>query len=835
MIDFSDELFDHSITHTFADVILPLHLPKTLTYRLPQAILKTGNVSVGQRVIVPVQSKLYTGIIFNIHQNEPTEYKTKTIQQVLDTTPMVSQTQLDFWQWIADYYLCYLGDVMQAALPSAFKLGSETYVSLDPDFAFDYTQLNDKEYTIAEALSHQNQLTIKDVIKILNQKTIFPIVKSLLDKQVIVASEEIIKRYKPEMEAVVRLAERYQERENLKILFDELEQNTKNLKQIDALIIYIQLCKNFEWIKRSDLAKKANCTPTVVAKLVDKAIFEAKTQQADRTANKDLVGIDEQTVVLSGVQQKSFLGIKNQFETQQTVLFHGVTSSGKTLIYAKLIEEVIQNGEQVLYLVPEIALTTQLIARLRHFFGDKIGVYHSKFNDNERAEIWQKAADGRYSVVLGARSAIFLPFKNLALVVIDEEHESSFKQQDPVPRYNARDAALYLARLHGAKTLLGSATPSIETYYNATTKKYGLETLSERFGGVQLPLIEMADTQKEYFNKTMKTNFTSQLLTAIEGVLVLKEQVILFQNRRGYVPQHECVACGYVPMCKNCDIPLTYHKANNTLNCHYCGYKTAPISVCKRCGSGQMSMKGFGTEKIEEQLGIYLPDAKIARLDQDATKTKNAFIKIITDFEQQKVEVLIGTQMVAKGLDFDNVTLVGVLNADQAMNFPDFRSHERAFQLLAQVSGRAGRKAKRGRVIIQSKQVHHALFGLVRDHDYVGFYALELVQREQFNYPPFCRLIKFTIKHKDGNRVGFSAHYLAQKMIDMGLGSCVLGPTTPHVARIKNWYLREIILKIDPMRHSIAKIKFGLRVVIFEMVQLAEHKSTQVIVDVDPY
>lgn len=810
----------------FVDVILPLHIPRLYTYRVARSL--ANEIEIGKRVIVPIKKKFYTGIIAKIHNNSPENYTAKYIEEILDAEPIVNPLQLKFWQWMANYYLCYTGDVMQAALPASLKLGSETYISLHPQFDFEYSNLNDKEYLIAEALSTNAQLSIKEVIQILNQKTVFPIIKSLVEKRVILASEAIIRRYKVKKEIFVKLNPKLHNEEQLRALFDFLERAPK---QLEVLMTYLHLRKNYDWIKQGFLAKEAKSNTSFVKTLIEKEIFLAEERAVDRLKVENLPSI-ETKIELSSAQEKAFLEIKNQFQKQDAVLLHGVTSSGKTLVYVKLIEEMIQQGKEVLYLVPEIALTTQLIARLRYYFKDKIGIYHSRFNDNERAEIWHKVLQKKYQVVMGVRSSIFLPFSNLGLIVVDEEHEQSYKQHEPTPRYQARDSALVLAKMQGAKTLLGSATPSIETYYNALNKKFGLVNLSERFGGLKLPEIAMADVAKESREKTMKSHFTSRLINLIGLALEKKEQVILFQNRRGYVPVHECAACGWVPMCVNCDISLTYHKASHSLCCHYCGYRTLPVSACHACGSTNVQTKGFGTEKIEEQLNIYFPKANIARLDYDATRGKNAFERIILDFENRKIDVLIGTQMVTKGLDFDNVTLVGVLNADQAMQYPDFRAYERSFQLLSQVSGRAGRKFKQGLVIIQSRKVEHALFEYVKTGNYKAFYDAEMEQRSQYFYPPFCRLINIVLKHKDFRKVDSGAKELAQKL-QSKLGNCVLGPAIPMIPRIRNQYIQEILIKIDPNKLSLSKVKSFIDQEIYWLKTESKHKAVKCIADVD--
>ena len=816
----------------FVDVILPLHIPATLTYAIPNYL--KNNDLVGKRVIIPIKKKFFTGVVQRMHDVPPTAYQVKYVEDLLDDAPILQPQHLNFWQWVADYYSAYLGDVMQAALPAALKLGSETYIVLHPDYDESNEKnlaLNEKEYLIAEALSLQNRISVAEVAAILGQKTVFPTIKTLIQKKVAVISEEVLQKYKQKKEKIVRLAAEYRHRQLLDQAFVLLEKRSP--KQADILMMYLSALPNHDFMSVSSLAKQAKTNAETVLKLVEKGIFELQDRDVSRLQYDDVPLKNAAEITLSDAQNTAFEEIKHSWQTKNVTLLRGVTGSGKTLIYTKLIQEVLQTQAQVLYLVPEIALTAQLINRLRQYFGDLVGIYHSRFSDNERAELWYKVASGEVRVVLGVRSSVFLPFTKLGLVVIDEEHEASYKQQEPTPRYHARSCAMLLADRHGAKTLLGSATPSLESYHHATNGKYGLVVLNERFGGIQMPQIMLVDIKDETMRKTMRQSFSSKLIDHINSALAKNEQVILLQNRRGYVPVHECRVCGWVPDCINCDISLTYHKATHQLRCHYCGYYTPPIAVCGACGSPDVKTRGFGTEKIEEEIGQFFPDKKTARLDQDVTKTKHAFSRIITDFEQNKTDILIGTQMVAKGLDFDNVTLVGVLDADQALTYPDFRANERCFQLLSQVSGRAGRRNVQGKVIVQTKRVELPIFAVIVEADYPKFAENELRQRLEFGYPPYTKLIKITVRHLHFDGAQLSARALVAAL-QPGLGNIVLGPAVPPIGRIRNLYYQEILLKINPNQHSLPKIKQHIAQQLVLLQSLTAHKNTQFMVDVDP-
>ena len=826
MIDF--EIADANRKTLFVEVILPLAIPKTYTYRVPVQL--NNFAEKGRRAVVQFgKSKIYTAIIQAVSEIAPDKYEAKYLIDVIDEKPILNSIQLNFWQWIADYYLCTLGEVMAAALPSALKLASETRIILNLEHQFDRKELNDKEFFILDALELRHELTISEISKILAQKSVFPLLKSLLDKKIIFISEEITEKFQPKKVALIALNDFYNDKENLKQLFAVLE---KAPKQADALLGFLKLKKQFGEVKKSAIIEETGVSSAAIKALIDKDIFIQNNKVVSRfTSIDDSIASD---FILSEEQSTAFSEIKIAFEEKPVVLLHGITSSGKTQIYIRLIEEYLALGNQVLYLLPEIALTGQMIDRLQIYFGNQIIVYHSKFNDNERAEIWQKVLNDEVKIVLGARSSIFLPFFNLGLIIVDEEHEASFKQYDPAPRYNARDLSIVLGHLAKAKVLLGSATPALETYFNALSNKYGLVKLLSRYGGVKLPEIEVVSITEERSRKLIKENFTSVLLAQIAQTLANNEQVILFQNRRGYVPVLICKTCGNTPKCINCDVSLTYHKASGKLHCHYCGYKEDIITECHACGSKHIEYKGLGTEKVEDDLKVLLPDVKIARMDYDTTRNKNAHQNILNDFEERKIDVLVGTQMVAKGLDFDNITLIGIVNADSMIQFPDFRAFERSFQMLSQVAGRAGRRSKQGKVIIQTYDIKHRIIKQVVDNDYEGMFREEMIERKQFKYPPFYKLIQIDIKHKDLGKLLVIAENFA-KDLRMQLGDMILGPQSPLVGRIRNYYIQSIIIKMDWKNQSVVKIKTLLKdkVSLFEADKA--NKGAFLIIDVDPY
>ena len=821
----------------YIDVLLPLPLPKLYTYKIPSDFV--DDIKIGIRVVVQFgRKKIYTALVYKIHNTPPENYSPKEILSIIDKYPIVNNFQIDFWDWLSEYYMCFKGDIMNAALPSAFKLESETKIFLNPDFNRDYSLLNDKEYLVVEALEIQNILTITEVSKILNIKSVISLIKNLIEKHIVIVEEEIKDKYKPKIQSYVKLADKYKNEDNLKELFDTLDKRAH--KQLELLMAFIRFKQqDKKEIIKSELIKSAQASAAQYNVLVKKGVFITEKKVVSRFKKYEN-GISSHNIILNDDQKKAFDEIKENFKEKNVVLLHGVTSSGKTEIYIKLINEYISQGKQVLYLLPEIALTTQIINRLRKYFGDKIGVYHSKYNENEKAEIWYKVLNNynikkevKYQVILGARSAVFLPFSNLGLIIVDEEHDSSYKQYEPSPHYNARDSAIYLAKLHNAKTLLGSATPCVETYFNAKTGKYALVELNSRYGGVQMPEIFVADLKMETRRKTMKSFFSSLLLKYIQDALDKKEQIILFQNRRGFSLRVECEKCGWTPQCKNCDVSLVYHKYFNKMLCHYCGYSIDVPERCPVCGSPVIKMKGFGTEQIEEELSILFPDINIGRLDFDTTRSKNAYQKIIYDFEDHNIDVLIGTQMVTKGLDFGNVSAVGILNADNMLGFPDFRAFERSYQLIAQVSGRAGRKQKRGVVIVQTYNPYNSIIRYAIDNDYQAMYKSQILERKNFNYPPFCRLIKITLKHKDSQLLNEAANILS-RIFRNYLGKRILGPVYPVIPRIRNYYLKEMLIKIEKGR-SLPEIKTQIKENIDTFyLKNKKFSSVRIIVDVDP-
>ncbi|TWI96287.1 replication restart DNA helicase PriA [Mucilaginibacter frigoritolerans] len=813
----------------FVEVILPLAIAKNYTYRVPYEM--NASVMVGKRVVVQFgKSKLYTAIVASIGKLAPEKYEAKYIIEVLDDRPAVTHEQLHFWQWLAEYYMCNVGEVMNAALPSALKLASETKIELNKGFDFDKSALHDKEYLIVEALDIQPELTVSDITKLLGQKTVMPILKGLFEKNIIHISEEVSERYKPRTRTFITLNPVYNNQESLRELFTILEKRAP--KQADAVLAYIKLSRHQKSISKTELIEESGAGAASIKSLEEKEIFIAEEKNVSRLFYED----DEiyESFELSEHQQSALFQVKKEFDDKDVALLHGVTSSGKTQIYIRLIEEMISTGRQVLYLLPEIALTTHIIERLRVYFGANIGIYHSRFNDGERVEVWQKVLNNEYKVILGARSSVFLPFNDLGLIIVDEEHETSYKQYDPAPRYNARDAAIFLANMHQGKVLLGSATPSFESYYNARIHKYGFAELTERYGGVKLPEIEVVSISEETKKKTIQSHFTSVLMGDINQAISNKEQVILFQNRRGYAPILMCKICAYTPKCINCDVSLTYHKSSGKLHCHYCGYKEDTPQICPACGSTHLEYKGFGTEKIEDELSILLPDARIARMDLDTTRSRNSLQAILNDLEEKKIDILVGTQMVAKGLDFADVTVIGIINADSLLKFPDYRANERSYQMLSQVSGRAGRRGKQGKVVIQTYDPGHRVIKQVIENDYVDLYLTEMEERRSFRYPPFYRIIKLDIKHKDPEIVQHQSNYLA-KELQKQFGERVIGPEPPLINRIRNYYIQSIMLKFEKDSISISKAKAIIRDIITQFQTTKLSKGSIIQPDVDPY
>lgn len=821
---------EHSERETlFVEVILPLAIAKNYTYRVPFEL--NNSVAVGKRAVVQFgKSKLYTAIIASIGTHAPEKYQAKYIIELLDEQPVVTGEQLNFWRWLAEYYMCNVGEVMNAALPSALKLASETKIELNKEFLFDKAALHDKEYLIVEALDIQPELTVSDITKLLGQKTVMPILKGLFEKNIITISEEVSERYKPRTRTFITLNPIYNNQGSLKELFAILEKRAP--KQADAVLAYLKLARHQKSISKNELIEASGAGASSIKSLEEKEVFIVEEKNVSRLFYEDDEAYD--TFNLSEQQTGALAQIKKQFDEKDVVLLHGVTASGKTQLYIRLIEEMMSKGRQVLYLLPEIALTTHIIERLRVYFGANIGIYHSRFNDNERVEVWRKVLTNEYKVVLGARSSVFLPFFDLGLIIVDEEHETSYKQFDPAPRYNARDAAIFLANSYNGKVLLGSATPSFESYYNARINKYGLVELFERYGGVKLPEIEVVSIVEETKKKTIQSHFTSVLMNDIHTALLNKEQVILFQNRRGYAPVLMCKICAYTPKCINCDVSLTFHKSSGKLHCHYCGYKEESPQICPACGSTHLEYKGFGTEKIEDELSLLLPDARMARMDLDTTRSRNSLQTILNNLEEKKIDVLVGTQMVAKGLDFSDVTVIGIINADSLLKFPDYRANERSYQMLAQVSGRAGRRGKQGKVVIQTYDPGHRVIKQVIENNYTDLYFTEMEERRSFKYPPFYRVINLVIKHKDPELVYSQSVYLANELRKQ-FGERVIGPEPPLINRIRNYYLQGIMLKFEKDGISINKAKAIIRDVITQFQTTKLSKGSIVQPDVDPY
>lgn len=804
----------------YADVILPLPLQSAFTYALPSDCNPLPEI--GSRVIVPFGNrKFYTAIVVRLHDETPS-YPTKAISEVLDAKPAVLPEQLRLWEWTSNYYLCSMGDVFKAALPSGMKLESESTILLNEDWEAE-TPLTPNEEKVWRALGMKPEQTLLSLQKETGVKGILPVVKSLLEKGAVRMKEELRRTYKPKTVTCVRLAEAYSSEAKQIEALDSLRRSPKQ----EALLSCVLSLETP--IEKSKLLQEANCSDAILRELCQKGILETFTKPIERAKSAHQEGVASP---LTPDQQKAMESIEEQWKTHNVCLLHGVTSSGKTEIYIHLIQKAIEEGKQVLYMLPEIVLTAQLTERLRRVFGSRLGVYHSRYPDNERVELYQKMlSDKPYDIVVGVRSSLFLPFKLLGLLIIDEEHETSFKQQDPAPRYHARNAALVLAKQAGAKALLGSATPSLESYHNALIGKYGLVTLKTRFAGLSLPNIEVIDVQEMRRKKMMSGVFSPQLLCHIRKALEQKQQVILFQNRRGYAPVLECKECGWTPRCQSCDVSLTVHRGFRQMVCHYCGKTYNIPSVCPNCEGKDLSSRGYGTERIEEQLQAILPEARIARMDLDTTRSRQNYEQILHDFEEGNTDILIGTQMVTKGLDFDRVSLVGILSADTMLAQPDFRSYERAFQLMEQVAGRAGRKGSVGHVVLQTRDADGDIIKQVVAHDYEGMYARQAEERELFRYPPFCRVVFIYLKHRDEKVVeSLSADFA--KLMRKVFGERVLGPDTPPVSRVQLMHIRKLILKME-LTASMKAVRERLLALQSQILALPQYRSAQIYYDVD--
>jgi primosomal protein N' (replication factor Y) len=813
----------------FIEVVLPLAVNKTFTYQVSEA--EFYYVSIGMRVAVPFgKSKVYTSLVIGKHNNPPQLYTAKEIHQIIDEKPIVNEIQLAHWNWIANYYMCSLGEVFKSALPSGYMLESETIITAKKEVEVDENELKDDEYLIFEALKLQSSITVNEVVKILGKKTIFPVLNRLLEKGALQLQEEISEQYKPKQVRYVKLHDEFNNQDNLSLLLENL---SRAKKQRELVLSFFQLqAKEKKPISVKQLVEFSGSTSATIKSLIDKEVFVEYFINQDRVVFEKE---DDSHFTLSEPQQKAFDQIEESFIENDITLLHGVTASGKTEIYIKLIEEQVKKDKQVLFLLPEIALTTQLVQRLVAYFGNQVAVFHSKYSNNERIEVWNQVLENseKAKVVIGVRSALFLPFSNLGLIVVDEEHEQTYKQEAPAPRYHARDCAVVLAKQHQAKILLGSATPSLETYYNVKTKKYNLVELTERYGNVVLPEIKLIDLKDKYFRKRMNGHFSDELIEGISTALELGEQVILFQNRRGFSPYVECITCGHVPNCPSCDVSLTYYKHKNQLRCHYCGYSIANPTHCHACQSVELTTKGFGTEQIELELKTIFPDKNIGRMDQDTTRGKFGYEKIIDSFKNREVDILVGTQMLAKGLHFDNVTLVGILNADNLLNQPDFRAYERAFQMMTQVAGRSGRSEKKGLVMIQTYNVFHNTIQQVLSNDYASMFKEQIYERQNFKYPPFYKLIKLTLKHRDYDKLKEGSMWL-YNVLSQSLPMPILGPEEPAISRIRNEYIRTILIKI-PKEKNLSITKKTIHKIMNSFEAVAFYRAIKVTINVDNY
>lgn len=824
-------------TTLFVDVLLPLPIANLFTYRIPFELNEL--VGIGHRVIVQFgKKKILTGIIAGIHQHPPTVYQAKYIIDLLDDEPVMNEKQLKFYKWVAEYYMCTMGETLNVGMPSGLKLNSESKIQLNPEFDFvnPVYPFTEKELLILHILERDKVITYGEAAQILQIKSYLKIIKSLIAKEAILIFEEVKEKYSPKKETKVRLAKHWLQKKHLEELMVELE---KKPKQLDVLLAFLNLVPVFNNAELNDqgITRKQLLVTGVSASSL-------KTLEKNRVLEIFKVIVprftlenssESYSIKLSEAQQSAKTEILQYFEGKQTVLLHGITGSGKTEIYMDLIRDVLDQGEQVLYLLPEIALTTQIVMRLQKIFGNQMGVYHSKYSDNERLEVWKGLIFGRFSLIIGVRSSIFLPFDNLGLVIIDEEHEFSYKQYDPAPRYHARDAAQVLAMFQAAKVLMGTATPSFESFYQAQEGKYGLVELNQRYGKSNLPKIIFADLTLERKQKIIKGDFTTILVEKITEALSRNEQIIIFQNRRGYAPYISCEECAWIPKCNNCAVSLTFHMYYNQLRCHYCGHHERLPVTCPACGSTKLKTMGFGTEKLEEDLKLLFSQARIQRMDLDTTRRKFSYQKIINDFEKGDIDILVGTQMVSKGLDFANVTLVGVFDVDRMLHFPDFRSYERTYQLSVQVSGRSGRSKKPGEVIIQSANLKQPVLHYIYKQDFMEFYNHEIEERYKFKYPPFYRLIRITLKHRDSASVNLAAENLAERINKQLHKNLVLGPHEPNISKIRNLYLMEIILKIPRGDVDLGRFKNILISTVNTMKQEKEYRQIFVVFDVDPY
>lgn len=815
-----------TIQTLFVEVLLPLNLKNLFTYRVP--IELNEEIIVGKRVSVPFgKKKILAGLIFSIHEKPPKDYEAKYLIDVIDNDTIVDQNQLGLWNWMSSYYMSSLGLVYNAAMPAGLKLEGESKMVLNPDFNPDDTTLDTKETILIEAIRSAKEISITQATSYLKSRSIHKYVKSLYLKGAILLKDDLQKNYTAKTTTYIKINEEIASEDQLNDIFNQLEKRAKaQLKTLMTFIAHFGIKSECE---KTKLAKH-DVTNASINALIDKGIFIQEKREKSRLQ----FSLKENPIEeLNDAQNQALIEIKSGFNEKKPVLLHGITGSGKTHIYSYLIKEVLDKRQQILYLLPEIALTSQLITRLQEYFGKKLLVSHSKFTNNERVEIYQAIASGESYLIVGTRSAIFQPLKHLGLIIVDEEHESSFKQHEPAPRFNARDTALYIAHKRQVPIILGSATPAIESTFNAQHSKYRLVSLTKRHNHSKLPKIEVVDMKLQKKQKRIRGIFSDTLIEAITDAKKEGKQTILFQNKKGYVPVLECNVCAWTPKCQNCDISLTYYKYQENLRCHYCGFKQEVVNQCVTCGNKGIELIGYGTERIEDELSLYLPDLSIRRMDYNTTRLKNAHTKIINEFASGKIDVLIGTQMVAKGLDFENVTTVGILNADHIINFPDFRSNERAYSLITQVAGRAGRKKDLGKVYLQTSMPDHPIIQKILDHDYVGMYENDLNEREKFNYPPFYRLIQITIKQKDALEL-YKLGGIAKNKLSTYFGASLLGPEKPYVGKIRNWYILNFVLKIPNQGGPIKAQKSKLLQAIHQLEKTKEFNKARVIIDVDP-
>lgn len=815
----------------YLEVLLPLPLYASFYYTYSP--VQFPELQKGSRVVVPFgKQKIYSGIVIGFPIKPPVGIELKPVIDLLDEKPIIKRPQIEFWSWLADYYCCTMGEVLRAALPSGYRLESQSVFTINDDFT-DFSLLVDTELIIWNALKSTSNLTTLELQKLCGIPSILPIIKRLLDKEAIEIYQSLNSRYKAKTERYITINADLLQPNYLEKTFALLKRATK---QLELLMAYLNeteslLKKEPVSILKSELLLKSGSSSSIVSQLIQKEIFIEEKREVDRL-NISVVKPSYQKMLNAG-QQKAFNQINEFFEKGKITLLHGVTSSGKTEIYIHLIKEQLKQDRQVLYLLPEIGLTTQLTHRLAEAFGDALCVYHSGFTDNERVEMWRDLKDNkRYKVIIGARSALFLPFTNLGLVIVDEEHDPSYKQYDPAPRYHARDAVTVLASLHHANVLLGTATPSVESYYNALAGKYGLVKLNERYQGILMPKIVKVDLREAYRKRQMRGHFSVELLQRIRIAIESDKQVILFQNRRGYSPSIECPSCGWTAKCKSCDVSLTMHKKDRRLHCHYCGYSDQIPQRCPACGESGIKPKGFGTERIEDELAVLFPEVKVIRLDTDNTTSRHSFEKRLSDFAEGKASILVGTQMVSKGLDFANVSLVGIMNADNMLHFPDFRAHERTFQMLSQVAGRAGRKGDQGMVILQTSSPDSSVIEMVEKNDYEAFFEIQSEERQMFSYPPYYRLIKITIRHKREEALQKAVESFYTKLREQ-LGNRVLAPHEPPVNRIQLYYIKQMVIKVEKSVSTIAVKKHILEAM--KATQAERGNGSAIFgIDVDP-